>query len=146
VEAMDKTEKNIKEFGWEAMYVFDEHAEKQPFLYTIGLEETYEHPEIMIFGLNRETMHNIVSDIVHDIKNGFKAPINIKTKGMLSGDFEVLFKPVQSQYLENYLGKAIQYYQKPFRALVMLWPDKNNTLPNENDCQVDVQDEALKIV
>ena len=143
---MDETERNIKKHGWEAMYVFDEHGEKEPFLYTIGLEETYSHPEIMIFGLNRETMHNIVSDIAHDIKNGFKATVNEKTKGLLSGDFEVLFKPVKEQYFENYLGHANRYYQKPYRAFVMLWPDKNNILPTESGCQVNVQDEALKIV
>ena len=143
---MDKTESNIKKYGWEAMYVFDENGEKEPFLYTIGLEETYSHPEIMIFGLKRETMHNIVSDLAHDIKKGFKVPINEKIKGLLSGDFEVLFKPIKEDHFDNYLGQANRYYKKPFRALVMLWPDKNNTLPTEENCEVNIQDEALKIV
>ena len=143
---MNKTENNIKKYGWEAMYVFDEHGEKEPFLYTIGLEETYSHPEILIFGLKRETMHNIVSDIVHDIKNGFKAPINEKVGELLSGNFEVLFKPVIDNHFDDYLGHANRYYKKSFRALVMFWPDKNNILPTEENCQVNVQDEALKIV
>ena len=45
---------STKEYGWEGVYVFDANDEKQPFIYSIGLEETYDHPEIMIFGLNEK--------------------------------------------------------------------------------------------
>ena len=41
---MKNTKENIEKYGWEAMFVFDENEKKEPFLYTIGLEETFSHP------------------------------------------------------------------------------------------------------
>lgn len=60
-------EENIKKHGWQYQFVFD--AGKNPdFSYTIGLEESFSHPEIMIFGLKRDQMHSVLSDLVIDIK------------------------------------------------------------------------------
>ena len=143
---MKNTKENIEKYGWEAMFVFDENEKKEPFLYTIGLEETFSHPEIMIFGLARETMHNIVSDIAKDIKEGFTAPVDEKIKGLLSGEYEVMFKAVDPKHFDDYLGHAVRYYEKRFRAIVMFWPDKNNVLPFENGSENTVQNEALGIV
>ena len=139
-------EENIKKYGWQYQYVFDETGEKQDFSYTIGLEESFSHPEIMIFGLKREQMHQILTDLVNDIKEGRVFKPNEKTSDIVAGDYEVIFKPLKEEYLPEYAGIAVDYYKKPFRVYVMLWPDKNNILPTEPDCEVTVQDEALQIV
>ena len=67
-------------------------------------------------------------------------------KDVISGDFEVMFKPVQQKAFSEYLGTAVNYYNKPFRAWVMFWPDKSNILPFEESCEVSIQDEALNII
>ncbi len=91
-------------------------------------------------------MHNIVSDIANDIKEGFTAPVDEKIKGLLSGEYEVMFKAVDPKHFDDYLGHAVRYYEKPFRAIVMFWPDKNNVLPFESGSENTVQSEALGIV
>lgn len=137
---------NIEKYGRQYQYVFDDKGEKQDFAYSIGFEETFNHPEIMIFGLAKETMHTILSDIAYDLKGGRKFIPNKRTENVLSGEYEVLFKPVQESLHSEYAGIATRYYEKPIRIYIMFWPDKNNILPTENNCDLTVQNEALEIV
>ena len=143
---IDKVKADIEEFGWHFLYVFDPEQEHANFGYTIGLEETYNHPEIIVFGLKKETIHGILTDLVEKIEIGTTFGTDEKLKDLIANDFKVLFKPVVGSGFDDYLGQAVKYYNKPFRALVLFWPDKNNILPTEQGCEVDVQDEALKIV
>ena len=135
---MNSTQDNIAKFGWESVYVFDEKEQRQPFLYSIGLEKTYNHPEVILFGLPRETMHGMLSDLVAKIKDGMVFEKDQRVSGVLPAAYEVMFKEVDERYFSNYLGTAKRYYQRPFRAWAMLWPDKNNKLPIQADCKLDV--------
>jgi hypothetical protein len=137
---------NIRKHGWQFQYVFDENEELPSFAYSIGFEESYSHPEIMIFGLSKDVMHSLLSNLATDIKSGIVFQPNEKVKEVLSGNFEVMFKRMKTEFQSEYAGTAKDYYQKPFEVLVMLWPDKNNVLPCEQDCQLTVQAEAVKIV
>jgi len=138
----DQLKNNIEQHGWQCQYVFD----KNEFSYSIGFEESFNHPEIMIFGLNKDTMHALLSDIADEIKQGRVFEPNTKTGDILSGDYEVIFKPLKADMYSEYAGIATRYYNKPFRVLVMFWPDKNNVLPTEPNCELTVQNEALQIV
>ena len=100
----------------------------------------------MIFGLGKETMHSILSDIASDLSKGHKFAENKKLKNVLSGDFDVLFKSVKQESIPIYAGAASDYYERSFRVLVMFWPDKSNILPTESGCELTVQNEALTIV
>jgi hypothetical protein len=136
----------IEKFGWQFQFVFDENGEKQDFVYTIGFEESFKHPEIMIFGLKKETMHSILSDISEDLRNGQTINPNVKNSNILSGEFEVMFKPLKEKFYSELAGIASRYYDKPFRVYIMLWPDKNNILPTEDNCILSGQNEVLAYV
>lgn len=142
----EKVKENIDKYGWQYQFVFDPDGEKPDFAYSIGFEESYNHPEIMIFGLKRETMHIILGDIAEEIKNGKFFETNKKIGDVISGDYEVIFKPLIESLHSKYAGAATYYYKKPIRIYVMFWPDKNNILPTESNCELTTQDEALKIV
>jgi len=144
--AADDIQKHIREYGWHCLHVFDPEGEKQDFSYSIGFEATYDHPEVIVFGLGRETAHEILSDIASDLKNGIKYKTNTRLKNIISGNFEVMFKEVKGDAFHTYLGTAADFYGKPFRAYVLFWPDKGNRLPMDAGCEVTVQDEALEIV
>lgn len=137
---------NIRKHGWQFQFIFDESGERQDFGYTIGFEESFGHPEIMIFGLPRETMHAILDDLAQDIRSGKKITPNERVPKVLAGDFEVLFKPIRQEFLSEYAGTATDYYQDNIRVYVMFWPDEENVLPTEDHCDVSVQNEALGIV
>jgi len=142
----DEIQVNIKEFGWHFIFVFDPDGEHQDFSYSIGLEESFGHPEIIIFGLKKDSAHAIIADIVEDVKSGITMKPNQKLGNVIGGDFEVMFKPISVNAYKEYLGTAVNYYGKPFRALVMFWPDKGNILPTEEGCELTIQNEALAIV
>jgi len=144
--SIESIKENIQKHGWQCQYVFDANGEKEDFSYSIGFEESFDHPEIMIFGLKRETMHSILSDIASEIKEGRKFKEGVRTSNVLSGEFEVIFKPVQEEFFPEFAGIASRFYSKPFRLMVMFWPDKSNVLPTEVGCKLTVQNEALKIV
>jgi len=144
--SQNSIKENIQKHGWQFQFVFDANGEKEDFAYSIGLEESFDHPEIMIFGLERDTMHSILSDIVSDIRDGTKFKEGVRNGNVLSGEFEVLFKCVKDELLPEYAGIATQYYNRPIRLMVMFWPDKSNILPTEAGCALTVQNEALQIV
>ncbi len=64
----------------------------------------------------------------------------------MSGEFEVMFKYVNEEFLSEYAGIATRFYNEPFRMMVMFWPDKSNILPTEVGCKLTAQNEALTIV
>jgi hypothetical protein len=137
---------HIQKYGWRFQYVFDAEGEKEDFAYTIGLEESFGHPEIMIFGLERDTMHSLLQEVVNAVRGGSVFKPGQRYAEILSGDYDVMFKPLKGSAYPEYAGMATDYYERPFQIYVMLWPDKNNVLPTESGCQLTVQDEALKIV
>ncbi len=137
---------DIQEYGWHCLNVFDPEGINPDFVYSIGFEETYNHPEIMIFGLESSKSHHILSDIANDIKDGVALKTNTKLRNIIGGDYDVIFKEVKTNDFSKFLGTAVDYYDKPFRAWVMFWPDKNNVLPTEKGCLATNQSEALKIV
>lgn len=137
---------HIQQYGWRFQYVFDSEGLKESFAYTIGFEESFSHPEVMIFGLERETMHSLLQEVAGALKSGGAFLPGQRYGGILSGDFEVVFKPLKDQCYPVYAGIACDYYEHGFRMYVMLWPDSNNVLPTEPGCQLTVQDEALEIV
>lgn len=138
-------QKNIDKYGWSTLYVHDKKQEKEAFMYSIGFEQTYGHPEVMIFGLKKETMHTILSDLAHLISEGFRVKLDARVQGVIGNGLDVLFKDVRAEYFDDYLGTAKRHYQKPFRACVMFWPDKENILPVDPGYSLSKQSEALAI-
>lgn len=62
-EADAQVTRDIREYGWHCLHVLPRAGEEGVgFTYTIGLIESYDHPELMIFGLGREREH-IVSSV-----------------------------------------------------------------------------------
>jgi hypothetical protein len=64
------------EYGWHAMNVVDGHP---PWTFTIGLSETWNHPELIIIGRSRATAHEMLDAIVVEIDDG-RAP-NLEDAG-----------------------------------------------------------------
>ena len=138
--------KNIEQYGWHFIFVFDPDGEKENFSYTVGFEETYKFPEIIIFGLNKDSAHGICTDIADDLAKGKTYPLNTKIADVIGGDYKVLFKEVLPEKFDGYLNGCLSYYKKPFRACVMFWPDKDGMFPFEYGYKSKAQNEALQIV
>ncbi len=140
------TRENVKKYGWSFLFVDGSNENKPDFSYSIGFEETLGHPEIMIFGLKKEVMHSFLSDLYEMIKDGTTFSLGARIEGIAQDPYHPIFKEVKVEHFNEYLGTAMRYYNKPFRAWVLLWPDKNNILPTDPASSLTVQDEAVNIV
>lgn len=142
-----KIQSDIGQYGWHCLNVWplagdDEHT---AFSYTIGLTESYGHPEIMVFGLG-DKAHGILTECANLIKGGSRFAEGQPNGDVLANDYKVVFKQVRKDRFGEYLGTAIRYYgSRRFDAFVLFWPNKQHELPWESE-EPGVQAEALDIV
>ena len=103
------------------------------FAYSIGLTQIYNHPEIICFGLSKDLGHTIINDAAQLIKKG--GPIEPgKTYTNIFKNSRAVFLEVDERNLDDYFGAAFNYYaDRPFSALQLVWSDRNDTFPWEEN-------------
>jgi len=62
---------DVEKFGFH-MALLEDDGYLPAFAYSIGLFKTYQHPEIIIFGLKRNVMNNLLHYIGEEVKKGTK--------------------------------------------------------------------------
>ncbi|CAN5248892.1 hypothetical protein BH11BAC5_BH11BAC5_08500 [soil metagenome] len=103
------------------------------FAYTVGLWETYKHPELISFGLTTKTLHLILNDAGAMIKSGEKFNIG-QTYHCFFKKSKTEFIQVDYENIRDYFGNAINFYEsKDFPALQLVWTDRANNFPWEKD-------------
>ena len=66
---LNNTKLNIDKFGLQVIMV-GSTSYSSSFSYSVGLWETYNHPEIICFGLSNDLGHAIINDVAEIIKQG----------------------------------------------------------------------------
>lgn len=137
----DEIDRSIVEHGWHAIAV-DDH--EPPFLYTIGLITQWNHPELIILGLDRRTAHSVIAAVVENIRRGTRVAIDMDADSRLTvlDNLTVAIRPVHASQHELFLGYALAHARRhatPLRAVQVLWPDKADRFPMDVDCQIDVR-------
>jgi len=147
-EILKKAESDIAQYGWSFMYVdADQVRGMEPFSYTIGLEKTYGHPEVVIFGLPAQSAHGIISAVAAAVKEGESMPLHDPVEDIIGGDLKVIFKPLEHALYADYLSVAIKTYgTTDFRTLIMLWPDKEGKYPFDTGYSIKAQLNAAKAI
>lgn len=126
------TKLNIEKYGLQVIMVSATNY-CPSFAYSIGLTQTYKHPEIICFGLPDEFGHAIINDIASMIQNG----VSIDTKKIYTNIFKdsrAAFLKVDKRNIDDYFGAAFNYYgDKYFEAMQLVWTDRNDILPWEDN-------------
>jgi hypothetical protein len=131
-ELLDKTKLNIEKFGLQVIMV-NSTSYSPSFAYSIGLWETYKHPEIICFGLTNDLGHAIINDVAEMIKQGLKININENYADIFK-DSRAEFLKVDERNIENYFGVALEHYKDDkFEALQLIWTDRNDKFPWEEN-------------
>ena len=145
---LEKAESDLAQYGWSFMYVdADQVKGMESFSYTIGLEKSYGHPEIITFGLPAEPAHRIFSATAAAIKEGETMPLHEPVENIIGGDLKVVFKPLDHAVYGDYLSVAIDAYgTKDFRTQIMLWPDKEGNYPFDTGYSIKAQLNASKVI
>lgn len=123
-----KIREDIAEYGWHVVKVLPE-GDHQPHSYSIGLFQTFGHPEIAVVGLRGETAHALIASVVKEIRAGkrFEAGNNYPN---IIESFAVTFVAVPEPAYPGLFGYAIWYYgSTAFPVLQMVWPDRDGRFP-----------------
>jgi hypothetical protein len=124
----EKLTHDVREFGWHVIGIPDDDV-GPGFVYSIGLTETFGHPEIGIFGLPTETQHAIVNTIGDLIRDG-NTFADLDESGEVLNDFNVFFRQVEKKQYAEYFGYALWFYQgENFEVLQCFWPDAQQRYP-----------------
>jgi hypothetical protein len=137
----DEFAEDVRKFGWSQASINDHQP---PFQYTIGLMETFRHPEFIMFGLEADNAHVLFSGLVREIRGGrsFAEP-GIQTILLGGDEHRVGFRPVHPTQHELYLGFAMGFLRNIGRigeleAVQAFWPDAAGKFPFDIGCALAV--------
>ncbi len=131
---------DVRQYGWSAQNVFDHDP---PFLYSVGLMQTENHPEFIVFGLEPDNAHALVSALVRDIRAGARFDQAGIHTIIIGDEFRVGFRRVHPTQQPLYLGFAMGFCTNIGRigeleAVQAFWPDANGKFPFEVGCDLGV--------
>jgi len=129
---MDEVERRVREdirrFGWHVVKVMgDEHG--PGWAYTIGLLERFEHPELAVFGLDLDTMHELLNHAAALVGTGRRFEAGRDYGGVLEG-LPCAIRTVDPRWTDVFFGNAAWHYERPDPPLLQcFWPDAAGRFP-----------------
>lgn len=134
---------DIAKYGWHDVCI--ETDEVGPgFNYTVGFMQTVEHPEVIIFGLKRNVMHDVLWGIFRDIQKGLRFDTPGLYENLLEG-CACTSRQVHASQHPDYLGYAMWHCRHRglkglLSAVQCFWPGKlDGKFPWEDGCNEEVR-------
>jgi hypothetical protein len=122
---------NIKKHRWLVFNIMGGSETEPAFSYTVGLFETFGHPEVVISGLPNDVALAILNDIGSDVAKGLVRVPEVLYDDILEG-YPCMFKTVPSSMYDDYFGRALVFYEGTgFPVLQCLWPDALKRFPGD---------------
>ena len=119
---------NVANFGWHAINVLEDDG-TPPWTYTIGLYETWHHPELIIIGRSRATANHMLQTIADILGADQRPNLNEPTTQLLPG-VKCHYLEVEPRHHPDYVGYARWYYaRKPFPLYQIVWPNTDGQYP-----------------
>jgi len=133
-ELLQKTKLNIEKYGLQ--FISINATDYLPsFTYSIGLLQSYQHPEVICFGLKTDLMHALINDVAEMIKHSGKIEVG-KLYSNIFSKVDAQFVSVDSRNTGDYFQFALKYYQRhQIPAMQLIWPDDANRFPLETNFQ-----------
>ena len=134
-DAIGRARSDIEEHGWHMVGVMGDGGDSA-FIYTVGLMETYGHPELIVFAPSQEPegMSGPLTGIVERIAAGESFEARTTHDGLF-GRHPGSFRKVAAENYEDYFGVAAGYYRNfDFPALQVFWPGPEGHFPWTEGC------------
>ncbi len=133
-ELMKRTQADVEKYGLQVIAVASSTSGYSPsFAYSVGLTKTYNHPELICFGLPSKLAHGIINDVAKMIKEGEVIKSGEIYRNIFK-DSRAIFLRVDRRNIANYFGQALNFYEdENFEALQLVWTDRNDRFPWEED-------------
>lgn len=128
----EKVFADIQQYGWHVVQILEDEV-RPAFAFSIGLFQTFQHPEIIIFGLPLEMARQVLNNIGQEIEQGKQYWPAAAHDDILEG-YKCSFLAVDRKWYAEYLGYAIWFYKgEPFPVMQCVWPDKQHRYPWDSD-------------
>ena len=136
----DQIEEMIETHGWAHISVGMESHDRPNFTYTIGFQDLFNVPEILIMALSPSNASDLLHGIAGQLKSG---EIRIPEEGglvpQIIKDFDTLFVPVPHDIaLNTAMAAAARPSIKPFKVTQLVWPDTNGNFPDSPNCDAKI--------
>lgn len=119
---------DITTYGWHVVKVGADDAGPS-FAFTIGLYKSYGKPELIVFGLPPDDMHQLLNAMGEAIRDGKSFLVGPEYENVLPG-YSCTFRRVPARGYHEYLRYACWYYNgDAFPALQLIWPDREHRFP-----------------
>jgi hypothetical protein len=119
---------DVRTVGWSVVLI-PEDDEGVGFAFSVGLFHSFQHPEIIIFGLRLETMQGIINHVGRQIQAGGAFNAHREYHDVIE-HFPVAFIPISRANFREYLGTAMWFYQNEgFETLQLIYPDRQRRFP-----------------
>lgn len=127
---------DVAEWGWHVVVVISP-AGQPAYAFTVGLFRSFDHPEVVLFGLEPGDLHAALNEVGERVRRGLRFEDGDEAEGVLQ-DRPVRFRPVSPRNFREYLGYALWYHGGArFPALQAFWPDGDGRYPWERWCSAE---------
>jgi hypothetical protein len=100
--------------------------------YSIGLYDSFRHPEIIIFGLPSDVMNRAINILAETIRSGKMYEAGFEYQEPFDG-IKCVFHLVDKSWYPIFAGRAIRFYEgQDFPLLQCIWPDREKNYPWHN--------------
>lgn len=119
---------DIAKYGWHGIHILAE-GDQGPYLFTVGLFNTYQHPELLVYGLKREVAHQVIWNAVGGLPKGERLDLDKPTDELLEG-YSCCFVEVPKATYYEYVGFARWYYYgNDFPLYQIVRPSRDGHFP-----------------
>lgn len=125
-----KVLEDIETHGWSDISVFPVKEDGTvPFNYTVGFTRR-EHPEVIMMGLDRRTMHGVLGAVYGQIKSGVRFIPDTYYNFVLNAH-RVAFVEVTNVVDDTQypMSMATHLLGRDIKGLQLVWPDKQDRFP-----------------
>ncbi|MDJ0789224.1 MAG: DUF4262 domain-containing protein [Myxococcota bacterium] len=135
---------DIDRFGWHAA-LFPADGSTPGWAVTVGLFERFDHPEVVIFGPDLQSMNGLLTHVAHQVVHGRRFEAGEDAHDVLKGQ-AVGFRPVARKWIAPFLGNVAWHYRnEDFPVLQCFWPDPGGRLPWHEGADPDWRDDQPQL-
>ena len=132
----------IEEWGVSILSVTPRADEEGPtWTYSIGFWQQYNHPELIIVGLEGGTAGALINEVNRRVRDkGQRFESGSQSDDLLSGGYTCFFQKVEAQeYGDRLVGNTWFYGDDRFEVVQVIWPDLQHKHPWQQDVDPSVR-------
>lgn len=118
-----KTVEDVRSGGVHVIHVLG--SDSPGWSYSVGLTDSYGHPEVILVGMDHETAHAAINELAKRVKGGARLTDGERLTGVISDD--LVMRTVDDRWKDHLVGRA-QWFMatQDVPLLQAVYPDDSN--------------------